>query len=119
MLSAAQEALCKNFARSGGDKFSGVAWDDSPATASPRLAGALAWLDCSLRESHAAGDHWLVVGQVLDMGSGEGQPLVFYRGGFGTFGRHSSWRSRLGRSPRAGSPPEGSPPEGSGAAPEG
>jgi flavin reductase (DIM6/NTAB) family NADH-FMN oxidoreductase RutF len=32
------------------------------------------------------GDHRLVVGRVRELGSIPGQPLLFYRGGFGTFG---------------------------------
>ena len=79
-----QEALCRAFGRSGGDKFDGVGWQPT-ATGSPRLDDVLAWVDCRLDVAHAAGDHWLVVGAVLDLGAGDGSPLLFYRGGFGGF----------------------------------
>ena len=32
-----------------------------------------------------AGDHYLVVGRVHDLGTGTGDPLLFFRSGFGTF----------------------------------
>ncbi len=84
ILSDRQEALCRDFAVSGGDKFSGVAWHVG-AAGTPVLDGALAWLECELGIVHDAGDHELVTGRVLDLGVGEGAPLLFYRGGFGRF----------------------------------
>lgn len=90
VLSAGQEAVSRAFARSGADKFAGVGWDESPSTKSPRLCGALAWLDCAISEVHRGGDHWLVIGEVVDLGSAAGEPLVFYRGGFGTFAAPSA-----------------------------
>ncbi|MGH8920214.1 MAG: flavin reductase family protein [Actinomycetes bacterium] len=84
VLTDEQEPLCRVFARSGGDKFAGVGW--TPASSgSPRLDGVLAWVDCRVEAVHQAGDHWLVVGAVEDLGIGHGEPLLFYRGGFGTF----------------------------------
>ncbi|MHB8438811.1 MAG: flavin reductase family protein [Acidimicrobiales bacterium] len=84
ILAEGQEALCRDFAVSGGDKFAGVAWQPAGNDA-PVLEGALAWIECALVEAHDAGDHELVVGRVLDMGVGQGKPLIFYRGGFGRF----------------------------------
>lgn len=84
ILAADQEGLARNFAKSGADKFSGVGWT-AAANGAPRLHGALAWLDCEIRDVHDAGDHHLVVARVIEMETGKGQPLVFYRGGFGNF----------------------------------
>ncbi len=84
VLSSGQEALCREFAVSGGDKFKGVAWRRGELGV-PLLEGALAWLECRLGTIHDAGDHELVTGEVVHLGVGEGQPLLFYRGGFGTF----------------------------------
>ncbi len=84
VLSQGQEALARTFARRGGDKFAGVGWS-ATKTGSPRLDDALAWVDCRLVDAHDGGDHLLVVGRIVDLGIGSGDPLVFYRGGFGTF----------------------------------
>jgi flavin reductase (DIM6/NTAB) family NADH-FMN oxidoreductase RutF len=86
ILGEAQEAVCRTFAVSGGDKFAEVVWTPSEITGSPLLEDVLAWVDCSVLETHEAGDHIIVVGRVLDLGvEQEGKPLLFYRGGFGTF----------------------------------
>ena len=83
ILSEHQEALSRDFAVSGGDKFTGVGW--RPArNGAPLLDGVLAWVECKFVEAHDAGDHELVVGQVQEMGVNGGRPLLFYRGGFGT-----------------------------------
>ncbi len=84
VLGEAQEAMARGFSRSGTDKFAGVGWSTG-ATGAPRLHDALAWLDCRIERVLEGGDHHLVVARVVELGSGHGDPLVFYRGGFGTF----------------------------------
>ncbi len=79
-----QEALCRDFAVSGGDKFAGVGWRPA-ANGAPLLDGVLAWVECDLLLVHDAGDHELVIGRVQEMGVTGGSPLVYYRGGFGRF----------------------------------
>jgi flavin reductase (DIM6/NTAB) family NADH-FMN oxidoreductase RutF len=84
VLAEDQEALCRDFAVSGGDKFAGVGWRIG-GDGAPILDGVLAWLECDLLATHDAGDHELVIGRVNDMGVTRGRPLVYYRGGFGRF----------------------------------
>ncbi|HUO49194.1 MAG TPA: flavin reductase family protein [Acidimicrobiales bacterium] len=79
-----QEAVCRDFAVSGGDKFRGIGWH-AGVTGSPILDGALAWVECAFVEAHDAGDHEFVIGRVLDLGVVPGRPLLYYRGGFGRF----------------------------------
>jgi 3-hydroxy-9,10-secoandrosta-1,3,5(10)-triene-9,17-dione monooxygenase reductase component len=84
VLSEEQEALARSFARSGADKFAGVGWTPG-STGGARLEGSLAWLDCRIDAVLPGGDHKVVVASVIELGVGHGDPLVFYRGGFGTF----------------------------------
>jgi flavin reductase (DIM6/NTAB) family NADH-FMN oxidoreductase RutF len=85
ILAEGQEALCRDFAVSGGDKFTGVGWKPA-ANGAPLLDGALAWVECRFVQAHDAGDHELVVGRVEEMGvNPRGRPLLYYRGGFGRF----------------------------------
>jgi len=88
VMSEDQEALCRDFAISGADqhdKFNGVGWSPGPGGL-PILDGALAWVVCRVSQIHEAGDHELVVGEVLDLGvDHSGRPVLFYRGGFGRF----------------------------------
>jgi 3-hydroxy-9,10-secoandrosta-1,3,5(10)-triene-9,17-dione monooxygenase reductase component len=86
VLGQDQEAVCRAFATSGGDKFQGVGWAPTGATGSPLLHDVLAWVDCRILAEHDAGDHVIVVGRVVDLGvRPDGSPLLFYRGGFGRF----------------------------------
>ncbi|MFE2641782.1 flavin reductase family protein [Streptomyces nigra] len=82
VLSAGQGELCRAFAVSGADKFAGVRYDPAPVSGSPRLAGTLAWIDCTVHAVHPGGDHLIVVGRVDDLGTSEGDepPLLFHRG---------------------------------------
>ena len=84
VLASDQEALALTFSQSGADKFAGVGWTPA-ANGAPRLHGALAWIDCTVENVHEEGDHWLVTARVQAVESSDGEPLLFYRGGFGAF----------------------------------
>ena len=82
VLAEDQSALSTAFARSGSDKFAGVDWTAS-TLGSPILAGATAWIDCTLDAVHEGGDHLIVVGAVEDLGAVEDvAPLLFHRGAY-------------------------------------
>ena len=83
VLTEAQEPLARRFAISGGDKFAGVSWRPAPATASPLLDEVAAWIDCRIYKRIEAGDHWLVLGEVLDLSvQRDGGALVFHGGAY-------------------------------------
>jgi flavin reductase (DIM6/NTAB) family NADH-FMN oxidoreductase RutF len=48
----------------------------------PLLDHSLAWMTCTPWSSHDAGDHLILVGKVDCFGSGQHDPLCFYRGQF-------------------------------------
>jgi 3-hydroxy-9,10-secoandrosta-1,3,5(10)-triene-9,17-dione monooxygenase reductase component len=83
VLADGQEALARKFATTGGDKFAGVEWSPAPATGAPILDGVAAWIDCRINERYEAGDHWLVLGEVLELSvHRDGGALVFHGGIF-------------------------------------
>ena len=83
ILAEDQEEVSRVFASKEADKFAGIGWDHSPL-GSPRISGALAWVDCELSVVHEAGDHDIAVGHVHDLQvAREDGPLVFFRGGYG------------------------------------
>ena len=84
ILGEHQEAVCRAFAVSGGNKFDGVDWTPG-VTGSPLIEGSLATVECTLGAIYEGGDHELVTGHVVDMEIGKGSPLIFYRSGFGRF----------------------------------
>ncbi|MGE0067594.1 MAG: flavin reductase family protein [Solirubrobacterales bacterium] len=85
VLSEPQVNIARSFAVSGGDKFADLDWRKGPS-GSPILAGAVAWIDCAIESEQKAGDHWLVLGRVLELDVGDAnQPLIFHRGSFDRF----------------------------------
>jgi flavin reductase (DIM6/NTAB) family NADH-FMN oxidoreductase RutF len=82
VLSAEDEDLARRFARGRWrERFNGLELREE-VTGSPILSRALAWMDCRVTEVYEAGDHSIVVGEVLACDAREGEPLVFYRGGY-------------------------------------
>lgn len=86
-LATDQAELSNTMASRGIDKFEKVGWTPSPQTGSPMLAGALAQVDCTIHAVHEAGDHYVVIGRVLDLvvaDDAHEDPLLFYRGEYRT-----------------------------------
>jgi 3-hydroxy-9,10-secoandrosta-1,3,5(10)-triene-9,17-dione monooxygenase reductase component len=86
-LAADQAELSNTMASRGIDKFADVKWTPSPTTGAPLLEGAVAHVDCSIHVVHEAGDHYVVIGRVLDLvadGDAPTDPLLFYRGEYRT-----------------------------------
>lgn len=86
ILGADQEHVCRVFASKEPDKFAAIGWTRTAVTGSPRIEGALAWIDCDIDQIVPGGDHDIVVGAVRDLDASDTHgPLVFYRGGYGRF----------------------------------
>ncbi|MFF7188170.1 flavin reductase family protein [Streptomyces sp. NPDC008222] len=83
ILGEHQEALAGVFARSGADRFgASTSWREGPQGV-PVLDGVLAWLVCRVVARVPAGDHRLVVAEVVRGDpSGAGRPLVYHQGRF-------------------------------------
>lgn len=80
VLRAGDEGLARRFSRgSRSDRFREIEFRTGTGGA-PLLDRALAWLDCRVWRVHEAGDHAVVVGEVLDCDADEGAPLLFFRG---------------------------------------
>ena len=78
ILGAEQEPIARHFTRRGSD--TPVRWhvEDS----SPRLIGTLAHFECKHWRSYDAGDHTLVLGEVIDFTAREGDALGFFTSRF-------------------------------------
>ncbi|WAC53991.1 flavin reductase family protein [Gordonia sp. SL306] len=86
ILADDQHEMCRQFARTGTEKFRGIGWRPGLAGA-PILDDALAHIDARLDAEHDAGDHTIVVAQITGLSAQEVKgPLLFFRGGLGTFG---------------------------------
>ena len=82
LLASDQGGTCGSFASRGGDKFAGVDYAISE-NGVPVLAGVLASIECEVHSVIEAGDHYIVLGQVLAMDAREeGNPLLFFRSAY-------------------------------------
>ncbi|WP_336490805.1 flavin reductase [Methylobacterium nigriterrae] len=85
ILGAHQLAVCRDLASKRPDKFAEINWSRSDL-GNPVIAGSIAQIECVKETEYEAGDHLIVLGRVLDLALGAaGTPLLFYRGGYGTF----------------------------------
>jgi len=81
LLAHDQSELSNTMASRGTDKFAGLDWGPSPATGSPIFDGVLGYVDCTIHAVHEAGDHFIVVGRVLELDVTDvPHPLLFFRG---------------------------------------
>jgi 3-hydroxy-9,10-secoandrosta-1,3,5(10)-triene-9,17-dione monooxygenase reductase component len=80
VLQSGQEPIARAFATKApvAEKWDGVAWSERNGI--PAIENALAWIACGLRDVVAAGDHVIVTGEVRDLTTGEGEPLIFHGG---------------------------------------
>lgn len=85
ILESGQEALSRRFADQHEDRFDGVGYHRSPEGL-VLLDGALAHLECDSFARYPGGDHTIVIGQVIGGSTGDGRPLLYYRGGYGLLG---------------------------------
>ena len=85
VLASDQQEICRQIAAKGPRKFAEIAFTISDHNL-PVIAGAIARIECSIHSITDAGDHWFVLGNVLSLETtGEGDPMLFYRGRYGGF----------------------------------
>ena len=82
VLGAQHQRFAARAAPVGADRFVGVDWQPGRSGV-PLLGDALATLECQIVAEHAAGDHWIVLGQVdeIDIAPAN-DPLLFFAGAF-------------------------------------
>ena len=91
VLAQGQEAVSRHFAVRGrplDDQFAGVDHTLGPVTGAAVLDCSVAALECRTVSTVDAGDHTVVVGEVLGLSvpDPEGEPLLYYEGRYRTFG---------------------------------
>jgi 3-hydroxy-9,10-secoandrosta-1,3,5(10)-triene-9,17-dione monooxygenase reductase component len=86
VLHAGQEQVARAFATKAPvpEKWAGVPWSEREGI--PAIDDGLAWVACDLRDVIAAGDHVIVTGEVRDLETSEGVPLVFHQGEYRPLG---------------------------------
>lgn len=84
IMSAHHEGATRQFALKGADRFAGISYSERET--GPALDDAVAWIECRMRDEYDAGDHTIVVSDVVAIEAAtDCVPLVFFRGRYGTF----------------------------------
>lgn len=86
ILSEDQEAISRRFAELERGRFDGVGYARG-ATGVALLEGAIAHLECRIAARHPAGDHTIVVGEVVEAAAMGQRPLIYFRSGYAALGR--------------------------------
>lgn len=81
VLSAHQESVSAHFAQSQHDLFAGIEHTMSDRGV-PRLVETLAWFECRTQQIHDCGDHYIIIGEVIDFAANDGDPLLFFSGNY-------------------------------------
>ena len=72
-----QYTTAAHFGNSSADKMKGYAWQKD-TTGAPILSDALAYFDCKVRDTTPAGDHIIVIGEIISIGKlNPGKPLLY------------------------------------------
>jgi len=83
VLRSDQQAISEYYARSVENhqhaEAAGASFERT-AQGTPVLRGGLAYLECRLHSTQAAGDHTIFIAEVEDVVVREGEPLLFFRG---------------------------------------
>ncbi|TKG69680.1 flavin reductase family protein [Prauserella endophytica] len=81
IVTPAHAALAVRFATKGEDKFAdaGFEFDDQGIALLPDAAAVIR---CELERAVPGGDHVILIGRVHDARTGDGEPVMWYRGDF-------------------------------------
>lgn len=81
ILNEDQKDLSARFARKGQNRFHGVEWRAGRCGV-PELGGVLGFLECARHSTVEAGDHAILIGEVLHAEVGHGKPLLYFDSGY-------------------------------------
>ena len=84
VLAADQEPVSRRFAEDAADRFAGIAVLEGPHGL-PLVAGAVAHIQCAMRDTVAAGDHTVFIGLVTGGTAFDRPPLAYFRARYGRF----------------------------------
>ncbi|MFY1701792.1 MULTISPECIES: flavin reductase family protein [Micromonospora] len=65
----------------GRAQFDQIDWEGDRTSGAPLIGGAMAWMSCRLVTGVDAGDHELLLAEVLQGSAREGRPLLSFQGG--------------------------------------
>lgn len=81
VLAEGQEAVSNTFASDTNDRFAQTDWTQDPHGL-PLIEGACATFSCSVHQRHMAGDHLVLIGEVIDFSHNDQRGLGYSSNGY-------------------------------------
>ncbi|MGX9134327.1 flavin reductase family protein [Rummeliibacillus sp. JY-2-4R] len=78
ILAGDQQELCKTFSSKGVDRFSACSWNFSENQL-PIIDDTFAVLECKTTQTVEAGDHTILIGEVIHIQKDEKDPMLYHR----------------------------------------
>lgn len=85
ILASGQADLARRFATKGIEKFDGLPICRAEGTGLPLIPGAIARLQCRMRDRFDGGDHIILVGEVVGAETQDGAPVIYLNRQYGRF----------------------------------
>jgi flavin reductase (DIM6/NTAB) family NADH-FMN oxidoreductase RutF len=86
ILADDQQDLSSRFSTPIDERFKDIMWHET-AAGNPELVGCAAFFDCTLEQTHPAGDHTILIGKVFDCRKNTKNGLGYHRGSYFTLKR--------------------------------
>jgi flavin reductase (DIM6/NTAB) family NADH-FMN oxidoreductase RutF len=83
VLAGDQQELCATFASRNVDRFSTCEWSYSENDL-PIIEGAFGVLECKTHQTIEAGDHTILIGEVINIEKYDKEPMLYHRRHFGS-----------------------------------
>ncbi|MDC0039830.1 flavin reductase [Paracoccaceae bacterium] len=83
VLASDQTEISNKFAIKGEDKFSNINWSQD-SNGVPIIDGVSSRFDCKTYAIHEGGDHWIILGEVIEIENNSKRGLVFSEGSYST-----------------------------------
>ncbi|WP_434739577.1 flavin reductase family protein [Micromonospora sp. SH-82] len=114
VLAASQTEPARRFADPGRPRgpaqFDVVDWEPDPVSGAPLIADALAWLSCRLTATVTAGDHELLLAEVVEGVARDGRPLLSFGGSLASVSALEATAPPTGRTADPSADPTPVPP---------
>jgi flavin reductase (DIM6/NTAB) family NADH-FMN oxidoreductase RutF len=94
ILDESQRPLSERFAKAGNDRFEGVPWNPGN-TGVPIFPGVLVSLECARFKTFTAGDHEILIGEVVHAQWRDGEPLIHFASQYRALESSPSWWSTI------------------------
>lgn len=94
VLADDQQDLSERFSKNGRERFADISWYPG-STGVPLLAGVLAVFECRVGAIVPAGDHLIVISEVVHVNSTDRDPLVYVNRSYTRIAAHASYANQV------------------------